>query len=90
MELEITSDQEFFLETTRRSLDERVTTAAQRDMRDDPVGFGADYWKQGAELGWTSELVSEADGGGAVASAWRDRRRHHRDGEGPERALTAV
>jgi alkylation response protein AidB-like acyl-CoA dehydrogenase len=67
MELEITSDQEFFLETTRRFLDERVTTAALRDMRDDPVGFGEDYWKQGAELGWTSMLVSEADGGGTVS-----------------------
>ena len=36
-------------------------------MRDDPVGFRDDYWKQGAELGWTSLLVSEADGGGTVS-----------------------
>jgi alkylation response protein AidB-like acyl-CoA dehydrogenase len=67
MELEITPDQEFFLETTRRFLDERVPTSALRDMRDDPVGFHSDYWKQGAELGWTSMLVSEADGGGTVS-----------------------
>ena len=36
-------------------------------MRDDPVGFIADDWKQGAELGWTSLLVSEADGGGTIS-----------------------
>jgi alkylation response protein AidB-like acyl-CoA dehydrogenase len=67
MELEITEDQEFFAETTRRFLDERSTTAALREMRDDPVGFAADYWKQGAELGWTSLLVSEDDGGGTIS-----------------------
>jgi alkylation response protein AidB-like acyl-CoA dehydrogenase len=67
MELELTADQEFFVETTRRFLDERVPTADLRAMRDDPVGFGDDYWKQGAELGWTSLLVSEADGGGTIS-----------------------
>ncbi|MET0627021.1 MAG: acyl-CoA dehydrogenase family protein [Acidimicrobiia bacterium] len=67
MELEITEDQGFFAETTRRFLDERSTTAALREMRDDPVGFAPDYWKQGAELGWTSLLVSEDDGGGTIS-----------------------
>ncbi|HEX5586024.1 MAG TPA: acyl-CoA dehydrogenase family protein [Acidimicrobiia bacterium] len=67
MELEITEDQQFFVETTRRFLDERSTTAALRDMRDDPIGFAPDYWKQGAELGWTSLLVSEDDGGGTIS-----------------------
>jgi alkylation response protein AidB-like acyl-CoA dehydrogenase len=67
MELELTPDQEFFVETTRRFLDERVPTADLRAMREDPVGFRPDYWKQGAELGWTSLLVSEADGGGTIS-----------------------
>jgi alkylation response protein AidB-like acyl-CoA dehydrogenase len=34
-----------------------------RDVRD---GFDADYWRRGAELGWTSLLVREEHGGGAV------------------------
>jgi alkylation response protein AidB-like acyl-CoA dehydrogenase len=67
MELELTPDEEFFAATTRRFLDERATTAEIRGMRDDPVGFIADDWKQGAELGWTSLLVSEADGGGTIS-----------------------
>jgi alkylation response protein AidB-like acyl-CoA dehydrogenase len=67
MELELTPDEEFFAATTRRFLDERATTTDIRAMRDDPVGFVADDWKQGAELGWTSLLVSESDGGGTIS-----------------------
>jgi len=40
-----------------------------RAQRDDPSGFEADYWRQGAELGWTSLLVSEAHGGGSISGA---------------------
>jgi alkylation response protein AidB-like acyl-CoA dehydrogenase len=38
-----------------------------RQRRDDPAGFDRDYWKRGAELGWTSLLVSEANGGGSIS-----------------------
>jgi alkylation response protein AidB-like acyl-CoA dehydrogenase len=67
MELELTPDQEFFAATTHRFLDEHSPTADIRAMRHDPVGFAADYWNQGAELGWTSLLVGEADGGGSMS-----------------------
>jgi alkylation response protein AidB-like acyl-CoA dehydrogenase len=67
MDLELTPDQEFFAETTRRFLDERAPSAEVRAMRDDPDGFRSDYWRQGAELGWTSLLVDEADGGGTIS-----------------------
>ena len=33
----------------------------------EPAGYPADWWRQGAELGWTSLLVSEEDGGGSVS-----------------------
>ena len=69
MLLTLTPDQEFFRETTARFLGERAPTSRLRRLRDDPAGFDADYWARGAELGWTSLLVSEADGGGSVSGA---------------------
>ncbi|MGD9796773.1 MAG: acyl-CoA dehydrogenase family protein [Acidimicrobiia bacterium] len=67
MELELTSDQEFFAETTRKFLEDKTPVSELRAMRHDPAGFKADYWRQGAELGWTSLLVSEEDGGGSIS-----------------------
>jgi alkylation response protein AidB-like acyl-CoA dehydrogenase len=67
MELELTSDQEMFASTTRKFLDERVPASELRARRDDPVGFDRAYWAEGADLGWTSLLVSEADGGGSIS-----------------------
>lgn len=69
MLLTLTPDQEFFRETTARFLSDRASTRRLRQVRDDPAGFDADYWTRGAELGWTSLLVSEADGGGSVSGA---------------------
>src|SRR4051812_45377124 len=40
---------------------------AVRGLREDPAGFPAKFWRQGAELGWTSLLVSEEHGGGTVS-----------------------
>lgn len=67
MELELTSDQKIFTETTRSFLGDTCSTAQLRDKRDDPDGFDREYWQQGAELGWTSLLVSEKDGGGSIS-----------------------
>jgi len=38
-----------------------------RTLADDPTGFDRQWWKRGAELGWTSVLVPEALGGGSVS-----------------------
>jgi alkylation response protein AidB-like acyl-CoA dehydrogenase len=38
-----------------------------RALRDDERGFDEAYWRQGCELGWTSLLVAEADGGGSIS-----------------------
>ena len=67
MELELTSDQEFFAETTTKFLEDKAPVVELRARRDDPVGFDRDYWRQGAELGWTSLVVSEDDGGGSIS-----------------------
>lgn len=61
------ADQEFFRDTTRRYLDDQVPVAELRRLRDDPAGFGDRYWQGAAELGWTSLLVSEDNGGGSIS-----------------------
>ena len=67
MQLELTSDQEFFRETTARFLAEHASVAAVRALRDDAVGFDPELWRRGADLGWTSLLVGEDHGGGSVS-----------------------
>jgi alkylation response protein AidB-like acyl-CoA dehydrogenase len=67
MLLQPTEDQAFFRETTDRFLGEQVPVGELRRLRDDPAGFQDKYWQQGAELGWTSLLVSEEHGGGTIS-----------------------
>lgn len=67
MLLELNSDQAFFRDTTARFLDELAPVGELRRLRDDPVGFGTEYWTRGADLGWTSLVVAEADGGGSMS-----------------------
>jgi alkylation response protein AidB-like acyl-CoA dehydrogenase len=65
--LQLTPDQEFLQETTAKFLDEQAPVAEIRHLRHDPAGFDERYWRRGAELGWTSLLVSEEGGGGSVS-----------------------
>ncbi|MHB8463715.1 MAG: acyl-CoA dehydrogenase family protein [Acidimicrobiales bacterium] len=67
MLLELSSEQELFRETTAKFLDEHVAPGALRTLRDDPAGFDEKYWRLGADLGWTSLLVSEEHGGGTIS-----------------------
>ena len=67
MRLQLTEDQQFFRETTSRFLDEQAPVGVLRGLRHDPAGFEEKYWRQGAELGWTSLLVSEEHGGGTIS-----------------------
>jgi alkylation response protein AidB-like acyl-CoA dehydrogenase len=64
---DLSAEQAFFAGTTRQFLDDKVPTSLLRELRGDPAGFGRDFWRQGADLGWTSLLVTEADGGGSVS-----------------------
>jgi alkylation response protein AidB-like acyl-CoA dehydrogenase len=67
MLFELSSDQEFFRETTARYLAERAPATELRRLQTDPVGYGPELWRGGAELGWTSLLVSDAHGGGSIS-----------------------
>lgn len=69
MHLGLTPDQEFFQETTRKFLDARCTPAELRSLATDPAGYRPEWWRQGAELGWTTPLVPEACGGGSISGA---------------------
>lgn len=67
MLFDITDEQEFFRSTTGKFLAARVPRDRIRRLRHDDTGFPADYWQGGAELGWTSFLVAEKDGGGSIS-----------------------
>lgn len=67
MELELSEDQEFFLETTRKFLTAECPIPVVRSLEQHPEGFDAEWWRRGADLGWTSMLVPEADGGGSLS-----------------------
>jgi alkylation response protein AidB-like acyl-CoA dehydrogenase len=67
--LSLNEDQEFFRETTRKFLEGEVPLTKIRELYDEPEGFDRDWWRQATELGWTSLLVPEADGGGSLSGA---------------------
>lgn len=69
MLLELDSEQEFLQKTTARFLEDQASVTELRRLRDDPGGYKPDFWRQGAELGWTSLLVAEDDGGVAISDS---------------------
>ena len=69
MLVDLTTEQDFFRETTAKFLESQVPVDEVRRLRHDPAGFGDDYWRRGADLGWTSLLVSEEHGGGTISGS---------------------
>lgn len=69
MQLQLSSDQELYRDTTARFLRQHAPVEAVRALRDDPVGFDPELWPRAAELGWTSLLVGEDHGGGSISGA---------------------
>jgi alkylation response protein AidB-like acyl-CoA dehydrogenase len=68
VDLGLTDDQRTFHETTRRYLADSCPIATVRTWADsEPAGYPARWWRQGAELGWTSLLVPDDLGGGNVS-----------------------
>ena len=57
MNLELSEDQEFFRETTRKFLESESPLTAVRALDEHPEGFDRSYWQKAAELGWTSMLI---------------------------------
>lgn len=65
---DLTPEQKFLRETTAKFLADQVPAATlQRFAGAVPADFEAGYWRRGADLGWTSLLVSEEAGGGSVS-----------------------
>ena len=66
MEVELSEEQRFLQETTRRFLEQEspLSTVRERAGNGEPP-FGRDYWRQAAELGWTAMAIPEEHGGAA-------------------------
>ena len=63
----LTDDQQLFEATTAQFLAARYPPETIRGLREKTSVFDAATWSQGAQLGWTSLLVPEADGGGSIS-----------------------
>jgi alkylation response protein AidB-like acyl-CoA dehydrogenase len=66
VDLELSDDQQLFVETTRRFIETESPLTAVRELHDSDDGFDRDQWRRGAALGWTALLVPEEQGGGSV------------------------
>jgi alkylation response protein AidB-like acyl-CoA dehydrogenase len=62
VDVDLTEEQEFFAQTTRKFLAAQSPITAVRALESNPDGFDRAYWRQGCELGWTSMLVPESGG----------------------------
>ena len=69
VQLGLSEDQELFRATTAKFLDAESASAQVRRLADERAGFTSEYWRRAAELGWTTMLVAEADGGGSLSRA---------------------
>lgn len=67
MRLDLTQDQEYFRDTTRKFLESEVPLSAVRSLYETEDGFDRAWWRRAAELGWTSMLVPEQLGGGSLS-----------------------
>jgi alkylation response protein AidB-like acyl-CoA dehydrogenase len=67
MQWELSSDQEFFRQTTAKFLAEQTPADEVRRLRHQEHGFDDEYWRRGADLGWTSLLVGDDAGGGSIS-----------------------
>jgi alkylation response protein AidB-like acyl-CoA dehydrogenase len=63
VDLDLTEEQEFFRDTTRRFVEAEAPIVNVRR----PDGADSSWWQKAAELGWTSLLVSEEAGGGCLS-----------------------
>lgn len=69
MDVDLTADQRLFHSTTRDYLEKSAPLGRVRELADQALGFERDWWRRGAELGWTAMLVPESLGGGSVSGS---------------------
>ena len=67
MEYNLAPDQLLFRDTTRDFLEKETPLTKVRELAVGPVGFEPNWWRRGAELGWTSMLVAPALGGDSIS-----------------------
>ena len=67
MQLDLSDDQQMVQETTRRFLETEFPLTRVRALAENDTGIDRDAIAGGAELGWFSFLVAEADGGGSIS-----------------------
>ena len=60
-------DQELLQDTTRRFLDAHCQSSTIRSLAGTKSGFEPEFWRRGAEYGWTSLVVPEEHGGGSIS-----------------------
>jgi alkylation response protein AidB-like acyl-CoA dehydrogenase len=69
MNLELSEDQEFFRATTRKFLESEAPLSSVRALYESPEGFDRSWWRDGAQLGWTSMYVADSMGGGSLSGS---------------------
>ncbi|HVV35689.1 MAG TPA: acyl-CoA dehydrogenase family protein [Acidimicrobiales bacterium] len=62
MDVDVTEDQEFFAQTTRKFLAAEAPITTVRALAANPDGFERGYWKAACDLGWTSMLAPDSGG----------------------------
>ncbi|WP_280271250.1 acyl-CoA dehydrogenase family protein [Nocardia wallacei] len=62
-----TADQRFFQTTTRDFLADTMPVSTVRALGEAGTGFDRQWWRRGAELGWTAMLAPESLGGGTIS-----------------------
>lgn len=67
MEFDLTADQLLFRDTTREFLEKQMPLTRVRELATAAAGFDREWWRRGAELGWTSMLVAPERGGGSIS-----------------------
>jgi alkylation response protein AidB-like acyl-CoA dehydrogenase len=67
MDLHLSDEQEALVDATRKFLDRTMPPSEVHAMAGDQRPLPRDYWKQAADLGWTSMLVPERLGGGSLS-----------------------
>jgi alkylation response protein AidB-like acyl-CoA dehydrogenase len=67
VDLDLTSDQELFLQTSTRFIEATYPLTSVRGNGPAGADAGAEYQRQAAELGWFAMLVPEDLGGGSVS-----------------------
>ena len=67
MDFDLTADQKLFRATTREFLEKEMPLTRVRELASSGIGFEADWWKRGSELGWNSMIVDPAAGGDSIS-----------------------